>query len=509
MLDKDKLAATRILVLGDVALDRYVYGDVARISPEAPVPVLRVRSVQASSGCAANVAANIAALGGHATLIGVVGSDGEAAQLVQALQGHGTPVRSMLVPDGSRPTSVKTRFVAAGQQVVRADQEETGPIGPQIEERLIDAYAEALKSCQAVILSDYNKGVLTDRVLQEAIARAGAAHTPVLVDPKRADLAAYRGATLLKPNRAELSVATGHPCNSDADARQAADMAIAATGAMVLLTRSEQGMSLYRRGAVPVHQPTSAREVFDVSGAGDTVAAVAGLAMAQRLDMVEAMRLANAAASIVVGKHGTATVGFPELARASSPSPDFENRILSRDAAARQRDAWRRQGLRVGFTNGCFDLIHPGHISLLKEARQNCDRLIVALNSDRSVCRLKGPSRPLQGEEARAYVLAAMSDVDLVTLFDADTPCELIAGLRPDVLIKGADYTEDQVVGADLVKSWGGRVVLARIVPEQSTTRLVRRSAAHGVEPGAENSWRGDHPFSAHDILPSPGTGLR
>jgi D-beta-D-heptose 7-phosphate kinase/D-beta-D-heptose 1-phosphate adenosyltransferase len=287
-------------------------------------------------------------------------------------------------------------------------------------------------------------------------------------------------------------------------------MAIAATGAMVLLTRSEQGMSLYRRGAVPVHQPTSAREVFDVSGAGDTVAAVAGLAMAQRLDMVEAMRLANAAASIVVGKHGTATVGFPELARASSAAlPDFENRILSRDAAARQRDAWRRQGLRVGFTNGCFDLIHPGHISLLKEARRNCDRLIVALNSDRSVHRLKGPCRPLQGEEARAYVLAAMSDVDLVTLFDDDTPCELIAALRPDVLIKGADYTEDQVVGADLVKSWGGRVVLARIVPEQSTTRLVRRSAAHGVEPGAENSWRGDHPFSAHDILPSAGPGLR
>jgi D-beta-D-heptose 7-phosphate kinase/D-beta-D-heptose 1-phosphate adenosyltransferase len=322
----------------------------------------------------------------------------------------------------------------------------------------------------------------------------------VLVDPKRAELAAYRGATLLKPNRAELSAATGHPCNTDVDARQAADMAIAATDAMVLLTRSEQGMSLYRRGAEPVHQPTYAREVFDVSGAGDTVAAVAGLAMALKLDVVEAMRLANTAAGIVVGKPGTATVSFPELARASSDiARGFDCGILSHDDVARQRDAWHRQGLRVGFTNGCFDLIHPGHISLLKEARRNCDRLIVALNSDRSVRRLKGASRPLQREEARAYVLAAMIDVDLVTLFDADTPRALIATLRPDVLIKGADYTEDEVVGADLVKSWGGRVVLARFVPGHSTTSLARRStgrmaemdAGMGGEPAAEKGSAG------------------
>jgi D-beta-D-heptose 7-phosphate kinase/D-beta-D-heptose 1-phosphate adenosyltransferase len=485
MLDKDIFAATRILVLGDVALDRYVDGDVTRISPEAPVPVLRVRSVRTSCGCAANVAANIAALGGQATLIGVVGNDGEAAQLAQSAQDHGSPVKTMLVTDESRPTSVKTRFVAAGQQVVRADHEETRPVGPQVEEGLIEACAEALNSCQAVVLSDYNKGVLTSRVLSEVIARAAEAGTPVLVDPKRAQLAAYRGATILKPNRNELSAATGHPCNTDAEARQAADVAIAATGAMVLLTRSEQGMSLFRTGAEPVHQPTFAREVFDVSGAGDTVAAVIGLAMARRVDMADAMRLANAAAGVVVGKRGTATVTFPELSRAfSSLSQDFDSRILPRDAAVRQRDAWHRQGLRVGFTNGCFDLIHPGHISLLKEAKRSCDRLIVALNSDRSIRRLKGPSRPLQGEEARAYVLAAMTDVDLVTLFDADTPRDLIATLRPDVLIKGADYTEDQVVGAELVKSWGGCIVLAKLVPEQSTTRLVRRSAAHAAETG-------------------------
>jgi D-beta-D-heptose 7-phosphate kinase/D-beta-D-heptose 1-phosphate adenosyltransferase len=482
MLCEDKVSATRVLVLGDLALDRYVYGEVTRISPEAPIPVLRIGSTRTSPGCAANVALNIAALSARATLVGVVGSDTEADQLCRAVQDNATPVNLMLVTDNSRPTTVKTRFVASGQQIVRADHEETRPIDPSVEERLIETYMAALQSCDAVILSDYNKGALTDRVLGQAIARATAAGKPVLVDPKRPQFAAYRGATILKPNRSELSAATGHACDSDEDARRAAEAAIAATGASVLLTRAEQGMSLFRAGAEPVHQPTQVREVFDVSGAGDTVAAVFGIAISLGFEMVEAMRLANAAAGVVVGKRGTATLTLPELSLAfAALSHGFENRILPGDAASRQRDAWHRQGLSVGFTNGCFDLIHPGHIALLKEAKRCCDRLIVGLNSDRSVRRLKGPSRPLQGEEARAYVLAAMVDVDLVTLFETDTPRDLIAALRPDVLIKGADYSEDKVVGADLVKSWGGRVVLARLVPEQSTTRLVRRSAAQSL----------------------------
>jgi D-beta-D-heptose 7-phosphate kinase / D-beta-D-heptose 1-phosphate adenosyltransferase len=477
MLTDDKFAGARILVIGDVALDRYVYGDVARISPEAPVPVLRVRSTRASPGCAGNVAANIASLGGSVTMVGVVGNDGEAAQLSGSVQHFGTPVQLMLVTDNSRPTTVKTRFVASGQQVVRADYEETQPIAAAIEDRLIETYSSALKRCQTVIVSDYNKGVLTDRVLSEVLGRARAADKPLLVDPKRTRLADYRGATVLKPNRGELRAATGMPCETDEEARLAAAHVIADTGAMVLLTRSEQGMSLFRAHADPVHERTEAREVFDVSGAGDTVAAVVGLAMAAGLDMVDAMRLANAAAGVVVAKHDTATVTIQELSRAlASSQRGFENRIVARDAALRQREAWRQQGLKVGFTNGCFDLIHPGHISLLKQAKAACDRLIVALNSDNSVRRLKGPSRPLQGEDARAYVMAAIEHVDLVTLFDEDTPLELIAALRPDVLVKGADYMEQQVVGADIVRSLGGRVVLAELVPEQSTTRLVRRS---------------------------------
>jgi D-beta-D-heptose 7-phosphate kinase / D-beta-D-heptose 1-phosphate adenosyltransferase len=477
MLTDDKFADTRILVLGDIALDRYVYGDVARISPEAPVPVLRVRSTRTSPGCAANVAANVASLGGSVTMVGVVGGDSEAAQLSASVQQFGTPVQLMLVTDKSRPTIVKTRFVASGQQVVRADYEDTRPIAAPIEDQLLATYSAALERCQIVIVSDYNKGLLTDRVLSHVIAQAKAAKKPVLVDPKRTQLAHYRGATILKPNRSELRAATGMACETDEEAQLAAAEVIAATGAMILLTRSEQGMSLFQAGAEPVHQRTDAREVFDVSGAGDTVAAVVGLAMAGGLDMIEAMRLANAAAGVVVAKRDTATVTIPELSRAlSSSQHGFESRIMAQDAALTQREAWRQQGLKVGFTNGCFDLIHPGHISLLKQAKSACDRLIVALNSDSSVRRLKGPTRPLQGEDARAYVMAAIEHVDLVTLFDEDTPLDLIAALKPDLLIKGADYMEQQVVGADIVRSWGGRVVLAELVPEQSTTRLVRRS---------------------------------
>jgi D-beta-D-heptose 7-phosphate kinase / D-beta-D-heptose 1-phosphate adenosyltransferase len=477
MLADDKFAAARILVIGDVALDRYVYGDVARISPEAPVPVLRVRSTRTSPGCAANVAANISSLGGNAAIVGVVGDDSEATQLRASMQHFAPPVQLMLVTDNSRPTTVKTRFVASGQQVVRADYEETRPIAAAVEDHVFVNYSAALKWCECVIVSDYNKGLLTDNVLSEVIARAKVADKPVLVDPKRTQLADYRGATILKPNRSELRASTGMACETDEEARRAATQVIAATGAIVLLTRSEQGMSLFQAGAEPVHQRTEAREVFDVSGAGDTVAAVVGLAMATGLDMVEAMRLANAAAGVVVAKHDTATVTIPELSRALASSlHGFESRVMARDAALKQREAWRRQGLEVGFTNGCFDLIHPGHISLLKQAKGACDRLIVALNSDHSVRRLKGPTRPLQGEDARAYVMAAIEHVDLVTLFDEDTPLELIAALKPDLLVKGEDYTEGQVVGADIVRAWGGRVVLAKLVPEQSTTRLVRRS---------------------------------
>lgn len=475
MISERTLAACRILIVGDVALDRFVYGEVARISPEAPVPVLRVTSTTNSPGCAANVAANVTALGAQATLIGLGGDDITAVSLAKVLRG----IKHLkIVPDTDRPTTIKTRFVAGSQQIVRADEEVTAPPSDTAEERILDAFAEALPDNDVVVISDYNKGMLTDRILAEIISTAEKAGKMTIVDPKRKDLSAYRGATLIKPNRSELTAATGLPCQSDDDAARAADRAIEATGSMILLTRSEHGMSLFRAGADPLHRRTEARDVFDVSGAGDTVAAVIATALAAGLDFGQAMDLANTAAGIVVAKIGTATVSPHELQAATMRSRlGYENRVLSLDAAIPLREAWRRQGLRCGLTNGCFDLIHPGHISLLKAAKASCDRLIVALNSDESVRRLKGPTRPLQDENARAYVMSHIEQVDAVVLFEEDTPLELIEALKPDVLIKGADYREDQVVGGDRVKSWGGKVVLADLIPEQSTTRLAKKAA--------------------------------
>lgn len=476
-LTADSFRDAHVLVIGDLALDRFVYGDVERISPEAPVPVIRVRSTRSTPGCAANVAANIAALGARATLIGVVGTDAEAGELGAVLATEFKGIDFMPVADEGRQTVIKTRYIAGGQQVVRADLEDSRSIDAEVEARVLDAFAAALPECDVVVVSDYSKGMLTDRVLRAVIEQANAAGRPVLVDPKRTRLADYRGATLIKPNRRELRVATGLPCDSDEQARVAADQVVAETGAMVLLTRSEQGMSLFRAGAEPMHARAEQRQVFDVSGAGDTVIAVVAAAVAAGLDTIAALNIANVAAGIVVGKIGTATVSAVELAQTlDAARRGFDSRIVDLATAVRQREEWRQQGLVVGFTNGCFDLIHPGHVSLLAQAARACDRLVVALNSDASVRRLKGPQRPLQVQEARAYVMASIEHVDLVTLFDADTPLALVAALRPDVLIKGSDYQEDEIVGADLVRSWGGRVVRAGLVPEQSTTSLVRRS---------------------------------
>ena len=468
-----------VLVIGDLGLDRFEYGDVQRISPEAPVPILRLLSSRCSPGCAANVSANIAALGARTSLIGVIGNDPEGRQLGEAIKlaGGERGIRFLPVIDSSRRTIIKTRYIAGSQQLVRTDQEDCRPINTRIENAVLIEVKRHVESCDVVVLSDYNKGLLTDRVLSTILNLASKAEKPVLVDPKRAHLSDYRGATIIKPNRKELEEATGMPCHSDDDACKAAEKVMISTGAMILLTRSEQGISLFCPEAEPIHARAEARNVFDVSGAGDTVIAVVAAAIGAGIGIEHAVHLANVAAGTVVGKLGTATVGVIELIQAlETASRGFESRILDLDSALRRREEWRREGLVCGFTNGCFDLIHPGHISMLAQARRACDRLIVALNTGRSVKRLKGTARPLQGEQARAYVIAALEHVDLVLLFDEDTPLAVIEKLEPDVLVKGADYMEDEVVGGDLVKSWGGRVVLADHVSNHSTTSLVRRS---------------------------------
>ena len=475
--------AGRILVVGDVMLDRYVHGQVARISPEAPVPVLRWTRNESVAGGAANVAANIASLGGHVRLASVVGDDVGAAELEAVLRAWGDHLQIDITVQRARLTTLKTRFITNGQQLLRLDQEDISAIAPETADRLFDTILKALPTTDIVVLSDYRKGVLTHYLAAKVIDLCRAAEVPVIVDPKQADWTAYRGASVITPNRAELSDVTGMPCDGDEDAAAAALFASERYDTAVLLTRSERGMVLVEKGEAAVYIPTQAREVSDVSGAGDTVVGVLALSMASGLALLQAMRIANVAAGLVVAKRGTATVTRGELDRALRGVGPQHAGVMSLVEVSRLRAMWREQGLRVGFTNGCFDIIHPGHIGLLEQAAAHCDRLIVAINSDASVQRLKGPTRPVQNGNARAKVLGAMHVVDAVVVFDEDTPLELIATLQPDLLVKGADYREDQVVGADIVKAGGGRVLLATLEEGHSTTSIVTRSASGNVTP--------------------------
>ncbi|HLW93603.1 MAG TPA: D-glycero-beta-D-manno-heptose-7-phosphate kinase [Roseiarcus sp.] len=469
-----------LLVVGDAMLDLYITGKVERISPEAPAPVLRHGGDREVAGGAANVAANIARLGATARLIAPVGEDAEAGRLAQLLTAAGVAFDPIIDP--SRPTTVKTRVMSGSHQLLRVDRETDQPIAKEFEETILARIDAALPHVRGLILSDYAKGALTDVVLKGAIAAARAQGVPVFVDPKRRDFSPYAGASMITPNRGELATATNLPCNSDEEIEHAARALIAATGAEILVTRSEKGMSFIAEGAAPIHMPTKARQVFDVSGAGDTVIATIACCRVAGVPIEQTMRLANLAAGVVVGKPGAATVSWEELRLSADdhemPSLLRKGALASRDEAASIREHWRREGLEVGFTNGCFDLLHPGHIATLRFAGRHCDRLIVGLNGDASVARLKGPSRPLQDEKARATVLGAIHCVDLVVIFDEDTPEGLIAALKPDALIKGADYAESDIVGADIVKAAGGRVLRAPLVEGQSTSGLIARGAA-------------------------------
>ena len=472
-----RLGRASLLVVGDAMLDRYVYGTVERVSPEAPIPILNVEREVAVPGGAGNVVRNLTALGAAVAFISVVGDDQPGSDLTGLIGGQ-PGVEPWLLVQGGRATTLKTRFVSGGQQLLRTDREETGPIHPKLAERLQKIARDAMAATSLVVLSDYRKGVLAGETPAWLIAAAHATGRRIIVDPKGVDYACYRGADVVTPNRRELAEATGMHVNDEPSLVAAATVLRERYefGA-VLVTRAEDGMTLVD-GDGAAHFPAEAAEVFDVSGAGDTVVATLAAGMAAGLETRVAVRLANIAAGIVVGKIGTAVAREADLLAALSPQASALRKVVTLEHAAEQVERWRRKGWRIGFTNGCFDLLHPGHVHLLEQARGACDRLVVGLNSDASVSRLKGTSRPVQPEAARAAVLASLAAVDLVVIYAEDTPEETLRAVRPDLLVKGSDYRLDEVVGAELVQGWGGRIMLAELLPGFSTTATVQRIGA-------------------------------
>jgi D-beta-D-heptose 7-phosphate kinase/D-beta-D-heptose 1-phosphate adenosyltransferase len=471
-----------VLTLGDIMLDRFAYCGLERISPEAPVPVLTLRRVESMLGGAGNVARNIAALGGTAVLIGLLGNDAAGDEVRAAIRAAPLLVDAH-VTTSARPTIRKTRYIAAHQQMMRVDEEAVRVLDPDEETRLIAAIGQFLPDVDAVILSDYDKAVLGPKVTRFAIARARARGIPVFVDPKAKPFRHYRGATCVTPNLAELAFAARLPVDSEVEIIAAATRVLReAKAEAILAKRSDKGMLLVEAsGAVHV-ETAQAREVFDVTGAGDTVIAVLALAVAGGYALPEAMRLANTAAGIVVSKLGTATVELDELMLEASRDTKNQAALHAKYYSVAQVETlvrqWKSRGLSIGFTNGCFDIVHPGHVALLAAARRECDRLVVALNDDGSVRRLKGSSRPINALADRCAVIAGLESVDAVISFDDDTPLELICRLKPDVLMKGADYTVETTVGAPEVMSWGGRVALIDLVEGHSTSKVIDRLQA-------------------------------
>ncbi len=454
-----QLRRASVLVVGDAMLDRYVYGRVQRVSPEAPVPVIAVEREVAIPGGAGNVVRNLTALGAAVAFVSVVGDDQSGSDLTGLIGGQPN-VEPWLLVQGGRATTTKTRFIAAGQQLLRADHEQASPIHDRLADRMVRIAADAVAATTVMVLSDYQKGVLSGGTCQKLITAARNAGRRVVVDPKGADFARYAGADLITPNRPELALATGMPVDSEAAIIAAAQALREAHGfGGVLVTRGADGMTLLDAQGIR-HFPAEAAEVHDVSGAGDTVVAVLAAALAAGLPLPVAARLSNVAAGVVVGKVGTAVARESDIIEALAPERAALRKVMGNAQAAEQVERWRRRGWRIGFTDGPFDLLNPADIHLLQQARACCDRLVVGLSADSVVRRQLGAARPLQPEAARAAVLASLAQVDLVTVLEDDTPLELIRQLRPDVLVKPAGPRPSEVPGAEDVAEWGGAVKL-------------------------------------------------
>jgi D-beta-D-heptose 7-phosphate kinase / D-beta-D-heptose 1-phosphate adenosyltransferase len=456
----EQLSNARIMVLGDLMLDRFVYGEVSRISPEGPVPVLKSIDMRSVLGGAGNVVRNIVALGAKAYLISLIGADSEGLQLMDIVSNLRLP-DSMLIVEPNRKTTVKTRFIASQQQLLRVDNEIVSHLEEESFQKVLEAFCKFIKPCDVVILSDYGKGFLSPNLLRRIIGICNEKQKPVLVDPKGTDYSVYRNASILTPNLKELSEATRLPVAGDSAVISAARHLIESCKLKaVLATRSHEGMSLVEVSDKITHLKSEAKEVFDVTGAGDTVISVLGAAMAIGAPLPAAAEIANIAAGIVVGKVGTAVPYPADLIHAvrRQELSTAESKVLDIHAAMDRVELWRRKGLRIGFMNGFFELLHAGHLRLISHATRACDRLVVGIHSDSSVSRLKG-DQPVLNEAARSAILASLEDVDIVVIFQEDMPIQLLEALRPDVLIKGTNSRFESECESEFVRSYGGNAI--------------------------------------------------
>ncbi|WP_295366166.1 bifunctional D-glycero-beta-D-manno-heptose-7-phosphate kinase/D-glycero-beta-D-manno-heptose 1-phosphate adenylyltransferase HldE [uncultured Succinivibrio sp.] len=457
-----------VTVVGDVMLDSYWKGPSSRISPEAPVPVVRVTDKEERAGGAANVAINIASLGAPCNLVGIVGEDKNAEILEKIVRAHSIKTDFVLTKD--HPTITKLRVLSRNQQLLRLDFEDS--FSNLDEEMILKSFKDSVKNSKVVIFSDYGKGSLSS--VSKMIEIASSLGIASLIDPKGTDFEKYRGATLLTPNMSEFEAVVGKVANDDDLEQKALALISKLDLKMLLVTRSEDGMSLIRPGMKAVHLPTYAREVYDVTGAGDTVIGTLGTCLASGMDIVTACEYANSAAGIVVGKIGTSTVSPSELEKALGKKTESQG-VLSEDELYKVVRELQSRGEKVVMTNGCFDIIHPGHVTYLKQAKALGNKLIVAVNSDDSVKRLKGDSRPINTLEDRIAVLSGLSSVDYVVSFGEDTPQKLISRILPDILVKGGDYKVEEIAGHKEVIANGGKVVIIPFVEGKSTTSIVKK----------------------------------
>ncbi len=454
-----------VLVVGDVILDRYMVGTANRVSPEAPVPVIDLTSEFSTLGGAGNTAANIRALGGKCIMVSVAGDDPASYELIRLC----APGDHVITVDG-RATTVKTRVMSSNYQITRVDREDRSEITEKYQDQLTSLVHNLISQVDVIVISDYNKGVVTERVGQCIIRNARLVGKPVIADPKGSNYLKYAQADYVTPNLSELNQAIPLRSDSDNDIRNSAIRLMQAVGIKnILVTMSERGMMLVPRYGESFRLPSAAKEVYDVTGAGDTVVAALALSLASKFDVKDAVRIANAAAGVVVGKVGTSVCSISELQSALTDAVDSFD-------IDRQVSAWKNSGLKIGFANGCFDVLHAGHVHLLSEAKKCCDRLVVAINSDQSVSLLKGNGRPINRQEQREAVLRALSAVDAVIVFDEPTPFNLIHRLRPDVLIKGSDHTLESIVGADDVVKWGGSINIVDRLEGLSSTSIISRT---------------------------------